>query len=107
MDRTEKPKNPTRFANHGEVIDADDAALLSSTGRETSTEVPDVSITHNRCSEVTGRHNRQRCERDCRWIDLIGGRQSGAALRTLLSVRWKGTLRILPVFDRADALPKI
>src|SRR5215212_5885169 len=56
MDKTEKPKKATRFANHAEVTDADAAALPSSTGRETSSpEDADVSIgDDNRRSEITG-----------------------------------------------------
>jgi len=108
MDRTEKPKNPTRFANHGEVIDADAAALPSPTGRETSSiEEADVSIADNRRSEVTGRHD-----------PGSGANETADGLTSLEEAIRRGAedtpigapereLEDLPVFDRADALPKI
>src|SRR4051812_17451398 len=60
MNRTEKPKKRTEFANHGEVSETDAAALRSATGRETSSSASsDIARTIGARprSEVTGRHD--------------------------------------------------
>ena len=109
MDKTEKPKKPTRFANQGEVVDTDAAVLPSPTGHETSsTEEADVSIGEDhRRSGVTGRHDAG-----------SGANETGDGLNSSEEAIRRGAedipigipnreLEDLPVFDRADALPKI
>jgi hypothetical protein len=108
MDNTEKPKKPTRFANQAEVTDTDAAALPSSTGRETNTEEADPEISsESRRSEVTGRHD-----------SGSGANETADGLTSSEEALRRGAEDIplgaperdiedLPVFDRADALPKI
>jgi hypothetical protein len=102
MDRTEKPKARSRFANSGEVNETDAPSLPSSTGREGSSPVGARPR-----SEVTGRRDAG-----------SGANQTVDGLNSSEEAMRRGAeevpigapeteLEDIPVFDRADALPKV
>jgi hypothetical protein len=109
MDHIEKPKKRSRFAKRGEVDDKDAAALPSSTGREMSEAVEtDSSINGaQRRSEVTGRHDAGSGANET----LDGMTSAEEALRRGAEDTPVGApekeLDDIPVFDRAEALPKV
>ena len=110
MDRTEKPKKRGEFANRGEVSETDAAALPSGTGRETNSTGPSdiaTSMSARPRSEVTGRHDAG-----------SGANETVDGLTSSEEATRRGAedipigapereLEDLPVFDRADALPKV
>jgi hypothetical protein len=112
MDRQEKPKKSTAFANTGQVSEEDAAALASVTGREPdlpSLAASDIaqSVGMQRRSEVTGRHDTG-----------SGANETADGLNSSEEAVRQGAEEIpigapeediedLPVFDRADALPKV
>ena|SRR5205085_1314946 len=112
MDRTEKPKRASEFANGGQVNETDAAALRSPTGRDT--EPTDSSASdankpvgaHPR-SEVTGRHDEGSGANET--VDGLTPSEEATrrgAEDTPIGAS-EGELEDLPVFDRADALPKV
>ena len=109
MDRTEKPKKRREFANHGEVSETDAAALPSLTGRETSKSPSDIARsigTHPR-SEVTGRHDAGSGANET--VDGLTSSEESTrrgAENTPIGAP-EEDLDKIPVFDRADALPKV
>jgi hypothetical protein len=110
MDRIERPKKRCEFANSSEVSETDAAALPSSTGRETSKIAPsDIarSVGARPRSEVTGRHDAGSGANET----IDGLTSSEEAMRRGAEDTPVGapdqTLDDLPVFDRADALPKV
>ena len=112
MDRTEKPKRASEFANGGQVNETDAAALRSPTGRDTEPTNTSASDTNKRIgahprSEVTGRHD-----------EGSGANETVDGLTPSEEATRRGAedtpigpsereLEDLPVFDRADALPKV
>ena len=110
MDRIERPKKRREFANSSEVSETDAAALPSSTGREaTSTKPSEIakSIGARPRSEVTGRHDAGSGANET----VDGLTSSVEATRREAEDTPIGApereLEDLPVFDRADALPKV
>ena len=109
MDRTEKPKKRREFANQGEVSETDAAALPSSTGRETSTSPSDIArpVGTRPRSEVTGRHDAGSGANET--VDGLTSSEEATrrgAENTPISAP-EEDLDKVPVFDRADALPKV
>jgi len=106
MDRIEKPKKRRKFANRGEVSERDAAALPSSTGRETAENDISRPIGAHRRSEVTGRHDAGSGANET----TDGLTSLEEALRRAAEDTPTGApeeqLEDVPVFDRADALPK-
>jgi hypothetical protein len=110
MDRTENLQKRGEFANRGEVSETDVAALPSATGRETGSTGPsDIAgpIGARPRSEVTGRHDAG-----------SGANETVDGLTSSEEATRRGAedipigapereLEDLPVFDRADALPKV
>jgi hypothetical protein len=110
MDRIEKPKKRAEFANRGEVSDTDAPALLSATGREASSPAAsDITrpVGARPRSEVTGRHDAGSGANET----MDGLTSSEEATRRGAEDIPIGApereLEDLPVFDRADALPKV
>lgn len=110
MDRIERPKKRREFANRGEVSEIDAAALPSSTGRETSSTKPsDIArpIGARPRSAVTGRHDAGSGANET----VDGLTSSEEATRRGAEDTPIGApeqeLEDLPVFDRADTLPKV
>src|SRR3954470_149365 len=109
MDRTRKAKKPGQFANCG-VNETDATALPGATSRETSSTAPsDIArpIGARPRSEVTGRHDAG-----------SGANETVDGLTSSEEATRRGAEDIpvgaperelddLPVFDRADALPKV
>jgi hypothetical protein len=101
MDRTEKPKRSREYDNGGQVNEADAAALPSPTGRESNRS------TARPRSEVTGRHDAGSGANETA-DDLTSSEEAtrrGAEETPVGASERK--LEDLPVFDRADTLPKI
>src|SRR4051812_47802568 len=110
MDRTEKPKKGGEVADRGEVSDTDAPALPSATGRESSSTAPNRIARLDGArprSEVTGRHDVG-----------SGANETVDGLTSSEEATRRGAedipigaperqLEDLPVFDRADALPKV
>jgi hypothetical protein len=110
MDRIEKPKQRSEFANQTEVSEADAAALPGTAGRDTGIAAPAeiaASIGARPRSEVTGRHDAGSGANET----LDGLNSSQEATRRGAEDTPIGApeqeLKDLPVFDRADALPKV
>jgi len=109
MDRIEKPKDQGAYANNGEITDADAPVLPSWTGAETSSAAEtDINIVGAQPrSEVTGRHDVGSGANET----LDGLTSSEEAIRRGAEDTPIGApepdLEDLPVFDRADALPKV
>ena len=102
MDRTEKPKVRSEFANNSELNEGDASALIGPTGREAPCPVG----SHPR-SEVTGRHDAG-----------SGANETKDGLTSLEEELRRNAedvplaeptteLEDVPVFDRGDALPKV
>ena len=110
MDRTEKPKKQCEFANRGEVSETDAAALPSVTGRESGNTAPsDIARPTGARprSEVTGRHDA--CSGANETVDGVTSSEEATrrgAEDTPISAPEEDLDRV-PVFDRADALPKV
>jgi len=110
MDRIDKPKKRGEFANRGEVSDTDAAAVPSATGRDTSSTAPNhiaSSVGARSRSEVTGRHDAASGANE-----MVDGLTSSeeATRRGAEDIPIgapERQLEDLPVFDRADALPKV
>jgi hypothetical protein len=102
MDRIEKPKVFTEFANGGEVNEADSPGLLGPTGREVLS-----SDGGSPRSEVTGRHDAGSGANET----LEGLTSTEEALRRgaedIPTGGQQQDLEDIPVFDRGDALPKV
>jgi hypothetical protein len=101
MDRTEKPKVRSEFANNSELNEGDASALVGPTGRDAHGQVG----SHPR-SEVTGRHDAG-----------SGANQTKDGLTSLEEELRRNTedvplgeptteLEDVPVFDRGDMPPK-
>ena len=102
MNRTEKPKIPSEFANGGQLSEADAPGLVGPTAREVATPVGGRPR-----SEVTGRHDAGRGANET----TDGLTSSEEELRRGAEEIPTGVaqqdLEDLPVFDRAGALPKV
>jgi hypothetical protein len=103
MDQNEKTKPRSEFANEGELNETDAAALSGPTGREVSS-----GGTGGRPrSEITGRHDAGSGANET--VDGLSSSEEelrrGAEDIPLGSPATE--LEELPVFDRADALPKV
>jgi hypothetical protein len=110
MDRIERPKKRRELANNGEVSKTDAAALPSATGRETRSTPPSDIATSDGTrprSRVTGRHDAGSGANET----VDGLTSSEEAIRRGAEDIPIGApqreLEDIPVFDRADALPKV
>ena len=108
MDRKETPRRSNQSANEREVSPADAAGLPSITGRETS-RTPDgggPAIGAHPRSEVTGRHDEGSGANET----VDGLTSTEEAIRRGAEDTPIGApdaeLEDLPVFDRAQGLPK-
>jgi hypothetical protein len=110
MNRTEKPKRSSQFANESEVNPSDAAALPSITGREANNVVPsDVAkpIGAHPRSEVTGRHDAGSGANET--VDGLTSTEEAirrGAEDTPIGAPDAGPEDV-PVFDRGEALPKV
>jgi hypothetical protein len=109
MDRTEKPKKQREFANRGEVSETD-AAALPSAGRESGNTAPsDIArpIGARPRSEVTGRHDAGSGANET--VDGLTSSEEATrrGAENIPIGAPERELEDLPVFDRADALPKV
>lgn len=102
MEQTEKAKPPSEFANEGELNETDAAALPGPTGREVS-----GGVGGRPRSEITGRHDVGSGANET----VDGLTSSDEELRRGAEDVPLGApapeLEEIPVFDRADALPKV
>jgi hypothetical protein len=118
MDRIERPKAPqSEFANQGEIPRTDPAANDTLTGREDHlglAEAPLVAgseinkpIGAQPLSEVTGRHDAGSGANET--VDGLTDTEETLrrAAEDTLSGQAAEPAEDVPVFDRADALPKI
>jgi len=103
MDRTEKPKVRSEFANTGELQETDAAALVGPTGRQ----VPSGIVGGRPRSEITGRHDPGSGANET----VDGLSSSEEELRRAAEDIPVGApvadVEELPVFDRADTMPKV
>jgi hypothetical protein len=110
MDRIEKTKKQREFANRGEVSETDAAALPSVTGRESSNTAPsDIArrVGARPRSEVTGRHDAGSGANET--VDGLTSSEEATrrGAENIPIGAPERELEDLPVFDRADALPKV